>query len=488
MKNKWNIFIVLALFLFNIPFFDSAKSVDVSIPIHTQNDSVLNSVSSLAQPVTMNCGFPSGTASSTGNGSISGTIQDAETLQPLAGVRIYVCGYRRGNVNQYGYDVYGEGVALTTETGSFALTNLPVFTNQGPLFYSIVVIPNEINQKDYEILPLTNVQITESSNFTISLRKGAILKGKVIDEHTGAPLAGVKVWATFEAYPVPFRSGILFISTVTDSFGNYTFSNLSSTTYGLLFEPQNPAYVWEAYPGVPNYVNDFFFSQPLQRIDARVGTTVEVNASLQRYAVIGGQITTTIAGTPLTDAFVRVIPRDPALYFPFGERNYTTDKEGRFSALVPTGSYWIFVKPPMSSDYPCQFYLSQQDPETYPASVSIVQPEVRLNVNQTLLLPGKITGIIRYASGRPVTDAVLSENWLPDPECNTFNADYFTDEQGRFEINNLVPRTYKLNARNSRYIYKHQEVIVRPGEAVSNVEFIFPDPIYLPLVRSIMAK
>lgn len=417
---------------------------------------------------------------------MSGMVRDALTQEPISGASIVVCGYGEGNANQYPYELRGQGEAITDETGYFTIGNLPTETNRGPLTYSAIISPTNSSRPTYEIRPITGLTITLNTQLNVDLKPGATLRGNVSDEHSGAPLFGVKVYAHFQAPPATLYSRRLLLSTETDASGYYTLTNLSTTSYGLSFEPPDPAYVWEMYPDLPNYTKEtppLYLTYPI-RITAGTATN-GIDATLRQYSLISGTVSIAATGQPISGTEVSLTNLDIGFITPLPNLTYITDEDGYYTALVPEGSYLAFFKPPASSGYPCQYYYDYERPDEYPLEFQVNQPEL-LTISAPLREPGKITGRVRYPSGQGIPTATIQESILPDPECNFFNSPYSVQPDGSFELNNLVPRRYKwlgasLN-NQSHYFYQTHDITVREGEVVSGVEFIFPEPIFLPLV------
>ena len=420
-----------------------------------------------------------------GPGTLSGVVRDAVTEEPIAGVNILVCGHGHGNVQQYPYELYGQGTAVTDDEGRFTVHNLPTETNQGPLSYAVIASPLDSSRPTYETLPVTNLVVTETTELEIVLRPGGKVRGIVTDEHSATPLPNVKVYALYEADPATRYSEWLWLSATTDSSGHYTLTNLSTLSYALFFEPPNEVHVWEEYPGVANYLNDFTQSTSSYRLPVTAGVTTKgIDASLRRYSEVSGRITILATGEPVSGTVVSILPSGDLSLDPFLFRRYVTNEDGRYMALVPSGTYSVLFEPPASSGYPCQFYYDYARPDEYPLNVQVQQPEP-LTVNATLREPGKITGRVRYASGQGIPGALVYGSVLPDPDCETFGAPYTVNPDGSFELSNLVPRTYRLAAELRHvpiYLTRYQSIRVPEGEVVSGVEFVFPEPVYLPLL------
>lgn len=435
---------------------------------------------------TDDCGFYPMSPIGGGPGTLQGVVRDARTRDPLPGVALYVCGYGQGNVRQYSYEVYAQARTVTDETGAFTIPNLPTETNQGPLTYAVIVSPTAALGSAYERRPLRDVVITDTTRLDVQLRSEGRIEGMITDEYSGRALAGVTVYSRFEAEPITLRSRLLWQATESGTDGRYTLSNLSSAEYALFYAPPDPEYIWEEYPGVPHYLNDFMQSFSPKRLAATAGTVVpDVDASLQRFAAIEGRVVTS-DGHPVPDSEVSLAVDDPVLFYPFGERSHITDADGRFRAMVPNGLYGVRVRPPASTGYPCQFYFDSARPDVYPLLMTVRQPET-ITITIALRQPGRITGRVRYRSGRGIPTATISEWNLPNVECSSLNGPYYVQADGSFELPVLVPRTYDLTAMVKPFplllhIFRNMTVEVREGETVSGVDFVFPDPVYLPRI------
>jgi hypothetical protein len=476
MKTTLHLFAVWIITLCSIIFPQSNEHVDAA-PHVVSASRPMQQVTHAPPQTRDDCGFFPETPIDGGSGTVRGVIRDVTTQQPLSGVAVYVCGYGQGNVRQYSYEVYSQARTETDATGAFSISNLPTATNQGPLTYAVVVSPTVATGSTHEVLPLRNVVITETTRLDVLLRPGASIGGAITDEHTGEPLAGVRVFSRFEAEPITLQSRLLWSETVSDADGRYMLRNLSSADYALFYEPPDPAYVWEEYPGVPHYLSDFTQSFTPQRIPVVAGRTIRgIDASLRRYATLEGRVIAAVNGEPIPNAEVSFGVDDPGLFYPFGERRYYTDAEGRFRALLPSGGYRVLVKPPAASGYPPQYYFDVARPDIYPLSIPVQQPET-VEITIGLRQPGRITGRVRYRSGRGIPSATVSERYL--------GQEYAVHEDGSFELPFLVPRTYRLYAtfNNPQSFNSHSrsvKVYVGEGETVPGVEIIFPDPVYVP--------
>jgi hypothetical protein len=434
------------------------------------------------------CGYGN-TGAVQGSGTLRGRVYDAYTQQPIANAAVYVCGFGVGNAAQYRYEIHEVARATTDTNGLFALSGLPMSTNHGPLSYAVVISTAHSLQSAYEIRPITGLTITETTQLDVQLRPGGIVTGMVSDEYTNTPLTDVTVYANFNVPPMTARSRLLWLAATTNQNGQYSFNNLSTSEYGVFFAPADPAYVWEQYPGRANYFHDFFRERSGETIAVLAGATqTGRDASLQRYSLVEGVVTEADTQQPLSSVEVKIVPRQPELFLPFGERTYSTDAQGRVSAYLPTGTYTILYKPAPAAGYPCQYAFDPNNPDEYPQLVQIVQPATTA-ISMALQQPGRITGRVRYISGRPVPAATLSDGYLPDPQCNVFNSPYRINDDGTFELTDLVPRTYMLYATlpwgNGSHAHGFQKGLIplQPGTTISGVEFIFPDPLYLPIIR-----
>lgn len=431
-----------------------------------------------------NCAFVGAVLMGWGAGTISGVVRDAVTEEPIAGVNILACGHGYGNSQQYGHESFGMGTAVTDDDGRFTIRDLPTETNQGPLSYAVIASALDSSHPKDEIRPLTNLVVTETTELEIVLRPGGTVKGIVTDEHSATPLPDVKVYAHFEAPPATRHSEWLWRSATADASGQYTLTNLSTYDYALFFESPDEVHVWEEYPDTPNYLKNFMHVRSRHRVPVTAGmATNGIDATLRRYAEVSGRVTISVTGQPLSDTVVSLAFNNPDNY-PIEPLRSVTDEEGYYTALVPSGSYGVLFKPPASSGYPCQLYYDPSRPDEYPLQVEIEQPEA-VTMNAALREPGKITGRVRYASGRGIPTALIYASLLPDPECESFGSAYTVNPDGTFELSNLMPRTYRLAAELRHlpvYLTQRQSIRVPEGGVVSGVEFVFPEPVYLPLL------
>ncbi len=172
-------------------------------------------------------------------GSISGTVQSQLTGQPLGGARVEV------------WSTAGpwSRSAFTAEDGTYSITGLAsgsylvqaAAKGHVPLYYDGVLRRSEATP-----VVVTAPEVTAGIDFLLPARlpDGATIEGRIVDEQTGEPLRGVRVFAS-PLIPGEVRSDH------TDSTGSYLLSGLRPGIYivwafkpGYLAELYNDAHSW----------------------------------------------------------------------------------------------------------------------------------------------------------------------------------------------------------------------------------------------------
>ncbi len=212
-------------------------------------------------------------------GTISGTVKDASTGQPLNGIEVWIP------------TLGGSVWTCTTNGGNFQLTNLPKNVglvikaqswsgcpgaqNYVPEYWRETTVENSATP-----ITLTGAAPTFSeANFTLDIvtPSDGTISGTVKDASTGQLLDGIEVW-------IP---GLSNVWTCTKNGGNYQLNNLPKNT-GLVIRAQS----FSGCPGAQNYAPEYWRETAFQSSATRITLTVSVpNVSGIDFTLdIGGSI------------------------------------------------------------------------------------------------------------------------------------------------------------------------------------------------------
>lgn len=283
-----------------------------------------------ATPVTVVAGQTTSNinASLTRGASISGKVTAAGTTTPLSGISVSACPEMGGVC----------GNSTTNENGEYTLTGI------GAGKYRINFRPqNGVNRvggyfggNTYQsATPVTVANSEQKQNINFSMMAGGIITGRVTQNGTDTPLAGVSVSVSGIDGS---EAGYGFAT--TDTQGRYTVSGLNASAYRVYFsyptQGGNP-------PGVQsNYASTYFgsnFRESATAVNVALGTeTTNINATLMSSASISGRITDS-SGNPLSGIAITVMTTQ------WNNEGYaTTNADGEYvvGGLNP-GQYRVFI-------------------------------------------------------------------------------------------------------------------------------------------------
>jgi hypothetical protein len=327
--------------------------------------------------------------------TITGTISGEDTHAGIGGVE--VC----PTPQPYSFEA---ACATTDSSGHYSLDNLP------PAQYSLAfsgwvanvpyVSETYDNKPAYQYGDLVTLSsVDEVRQLDVELARGGSISGKLTDEETGLPVAGMAACATLSA------SGYERCAK-SDSNGNYQVNGLPSGEYRVSYDGWNQVnYLGEAYkdadprgPGtkVPVVVPD---------------TTSGIDAEVARGAQIFGHVSQAGTGLPLPESFVCAEMVPPGEY----QECDMTDADGNYGLIgLPAGTYLVAFE----LDYlPTGHFASQwwQGAETAEEAtpIAIVPPETRTGID----------GVVdRAIWGPPKEEPTVSTEPVPPPPALTATA------------------------------------------------------------------
>lgn len=275
----------------------------------------------------------------TPGGRISGTVIDAQTLLPMAGVPVFA--YTR-----VGQSTAQAGSASTNASGVYTIAGLPTgsyylatsTTQAINEIYNGVICLDACSSADAvlvgEAVPVAAGTTTTGRDF--QLDAGGALSGTVVAATGGAPIAGVQI--------VVYRqvgSAVSFASSgVTDATGAYTVRGLSTGPYFAVFQGNATlaAELSDGAPCLPCSTATILASQP---IPVSLGaTTPGIDFSLETAATITGRVTSAATSVALPGTAVGLYRS--GVSSPLAST--TADASGAYALTgLPPGTYYASV-------------------------------------------------------------------------------------------------------------------------------------------------
>jgi hypothetical protein len=334
-----------------------------------------------ARSVTQNFGL------APGPGSISGTVIDSVTSQPLNGAAVS----------------YSGGSTSTNAAGQYSLSAVAEGTYQ---------VTAHMNSYTDQVLGVTvGPSGSPTQNFTLAPNPGSIT-GTVTDAHTGLTLTGVTV---------SFSGG----STSTNAAGQYTFTGVTEGTYTV-------SATFGGYAG------------QTASVAVGPGAAMTQNVALPpNPGTLSGTVTDAQTGNAVSGATAGD-----------GSGSATTDAAGHYSiAGVMEGTYTLTIS--------ATGYVGQSQSVT-------VGPGATVTTNAVLAPnPGSISGtVVDSSTSQGISGATLS----------TGSLSVTSGAGGQYAFPNLAEGTYTLTVTAPAYATQVVSVLVGPGATVTQTVALQPNP------------
>ncbi|MEM7800900.1 MAG: carboxypeptidase-like regulatory domain-containing protein, partial [Chloroflexota bacterium] len=379
-------------------------------------------------------------------GAISLTLKDRDTNGPIAlnssiTVRLYDSETPPGGYTPYSNFTNGD----------------PILFDQLPVGDYTVLVGDEFDGPNQYILPefyegaaaaetaaMVSVSAGQTTAVTQTLKKGAVIQGKVLDSTGLVEIYDVSVTlhSTEEEGEIA-RSYVddpAFFGDGNPDAGTFTFSGLREGAYIVEID---------SYYGINEIgFNPTFYDSVSQwnqatPINATFNSTATVEARLRPEAVISGVVRDSKTTTPVpnirVDAFTRYIDGDFVGRIVQGST--TTDENGSYT-LRGLPEVGVFIGAfDGASIYLDQFFDGQSDI----LNAAVVTPSISLNISHDFALTagGKVAASMLDDSGQPITNGFIS---IYDEDFEQGSSQRLTDfdEDGIFEISGLKPGEYIL--------------------------------------------
>jgi Carboxypeptidase regulatory-like domain len=257
-------------------------------------------------------------------GSISGTVTDEATHNPVAGVPVCaVIGRFEDGEERF--------CSQSDGAGEYEIDGL------GAAEYSVEFTPGDVGLNYlYEAWQDQRVWVSANpvtvagaavEGIDAELSEGGELSGRITNALTGSPVAGVEVCA--EAEDLNVEEGCA----TSDSGGNYTIYGLGTSKYVVSFiAPESD----ELLPQYWDHQNDLLAAEP---VGVTIGSVTEgVDAALIPGARISGRVTDAMTGAPVPAVTACVF--DVATNF-IGECGETNAVGAYTIRRLPAGTYTV---------------------------------------------------------------------------------------------------------------------------------------------------
>jgi hypothetical protein len=266
-------------------------------------------------------------------------------------------------------------VALSDETGAYALTSLPAGTYRVEIAPYLSANPTTQTYAGVTLdTPVTVPAGSTVSGISADLVPGATVNGTVTS-NDGTPLEGVLVLALNPNDPANTDDDSLAGLTLSAANGSYSLKGLATGSYTILFDA--------ALLGTPDVAAHF--DTTIEGITVTAGATTQgVNATLTRGGQIRGEVRDALGGFTLSGVLVEIAATsDPTTPVAFA----ITDEQGTYaSTALPLGaSYIVRFDPAFAADesnYAVEYFNNAPDAASaQPVPVPNIIPVTGINAD-----------------------------------------------------------------------------------------------------------
>ena len=392
-------------------------------------------------------------------GKINGTVTDAATGKPIAGVSVDA-----SSANSDGY-------AATAADGTYSIGGLPAgtytvsFSTYGSDDHATQYYNGRTSGASPDPVSVAAGQTT--SSIDAAMTTGGAIAGTVTDASTGDPVA-------CETVIVYDSSGNYVSSTSTASDGSYTVGGLPGGSYRVGF---SEAYCDTSVPYTSTFYNGKATLASSDPVSVTPGqTTGNIDEALPpTTGAIAGTVSDGPLGAPLPQASVSIYTTSGAQV-----GSATTDADGRYRVVgLPAGSYLVGFA---ASGYGTQFSagkssLASADP------VSVSSGQTTDSIDAMMKRQGVIEGTVTGAPGGTALAGVTVE--IVDSYGDWDETS--TDATGGYAFSGLAAGSYQLEfipAPGTNYLTEYyngeatqataDSVAVSDGSVIQGVDAELP--------------
>jgi protocatechuate 3,4-dioxygenase beta subunit len=348
------------------------------------------------------------------NWSITGTVTDEETTNPI--VAVYVAVYTADENDYAGY-------AYTGQNGSYKTSSLPPgdykvqFSSYGSDHVS------EWYKDKTDFATATPVTITTGNvAANAELAEGLRITGTITDEKTSSSVPNVSV----SVYRTDSQNSSVGYGNAGQD-GTYTTSPLPPGDYKIQFSTYNSDYLSQWYDNKTDFASATVFSLSEDNTVA--------NGRLSTGPRLTGKVVDKRTGNPIENARVYISSTNC-----WTSTNATTDDKGEFTTRgLPPGDYKVQFSGPEDSSYISQWFDNKAD--SYSATPITLTTADRA-VNASLVLGSRIKGTVLL----PDTQGANGANvYVYKADSGYSSATYaYVGQDGSFQTEGLAPGKYRV--------------------------------------------
>jgi len=314
-------------------------------------------------------------------GKLVATIIDNQTKTLITNSQIYVKIYKSSNLT-FVKDVYPDNGIITTELeeGDYKAEIITSGTPYASMFHS-----NENNLQDADDIPIFNGEVNESVKF--KLQRGGSIKGLVVGQDCDYPNNDLYLHNyTVVAYSKSNPSRIY--QAKTDIYGEYLINGLSGANdYIVQVLTDDTSYISE-------YFKQTFFQKTATNIQVSYDAiTPNINFDLECGRQIFGKISNDTNNDPIPGINITATNLNNNETY-----SATTDENGTYVITgIPSGYEYS-----IPSAYEYAIYVNTSGtsfvPVTYGSNIQFERDEKQIEINFSLELLPKISGIVTCPS------------------------------------------------------------------------------------------
>ena len=388
----------------------------------------------------------------TPGGTLAGTVTDAATSAPLAGVNVRIYSTAGAQVASVSTNASGAFSATQLSAGTyFARTSVSSSLNYLNELYANLPCNQTCAVTNGTPIPVAAGAITSGIDF--SLASGGTVAGVVTDAATSAPISG----ATVQVFS---SSGSSVGSASTNGSGAYAIASLATDSY----------FVRVSVSSSQNYVSELYDNVPCAGCVVTAGTPVAVTAGSTTGGVnfalsAGGTITGTVVaaagGAPLSSIGVAIYSANGTFV-----RSGTTGASGAYTVTgLPAGSYFAKAS---SSTYVDELYndVTCLGPCVVTSGTPIVVGAggTTSGIDFSLASGGSITGAVTNATtSTPINGSATEIEMHLYTAAGTWVDYTYVNGSGTYSFTGLPAGSYRVRTVNfGGYIDEFYDNVVAP--------------------------